>query len=457
MIRAFLLILALATSANAAQVGDCVVVVGGCSGVCVDPAGLVLTVKHCSVPEVTQVKFRDRVVMARKVYETTECDGPVMLDCDGDGYPFVPVASIVPPAGSPVWSAGYPAPSRNLVWASGKLLGSTRWRNNPRDCGVLVNEVNFVAAEGWSGGPLFTQSNEVCGLLFGGDKRASFFCSFSAVRAAMDFRQPLQPIVVVDAKPTLYVFTSKACQPCTQFKNDYAGQPVFKAAINAAYTVQFVDIDQQPGEATRRGVKEVPAFVRDGKATITGYTTPDSLLVALGLKAESVVERPSIPVSTPIAPPVAPPTPTQPIVDRTPTLGDRLDKLTGLVSTGLSVASWLGLTGATGGVAGAVLGGVALWRTYRKAKQVVTGTVQQQPPQVPPAPPTIITTETAPLPQAVLPETRFAAYERDTFAEAFAWAEGQMAQKYPGSVSTLETIRSLISQYLSAKGIRPTA
>ena len=91
--------------------------------------------------------------------------------------------------------------------------------------------------------------------------------------------------------------------------------------------------------AKRRGVTVVPSFVRDVTATITGYTTPDVLLVALGLKAESVVERPAIPVT--------PPTADTPTPHPTVTTGDRIDRLTGLVSTGLSVAGWLGLTGAT--------------------------------------------------------------------------------------------------------------
>ena len=59
-----------------------------------------------------------------------------------------------------------------------------------------------------------------------------------------------------------------------------------------------------------------------------------------------------------------------------------------------------------------------------------------------------------PPPQTIVPETRFAPYERDTFAEAYAWAEGELARKYPGAVGTLESLKGLINQYLSAKGIK---
>ena len=55
-----------------------------------------------------------------------------------------------------------------------------------------------------------------------------------------------------------------------------------------------------------------------------------------------------------------------------------------------------------------------------------------------------------------MPETRFTPYERDTFAEAFAWAETELARKYPGAVGTLESLRGLIDQYLAAKGVTRT-
>ena len=65
-----------------------------------------------------------------------------------------------------------------------------------------------------------------------------------------------------------------------------------------------------------------------------------------------------------------------------------------------------------------------------------------------------ITHDSAPLPQAIVPETRFAAYERDSHAEAFAWAAAEMARKYPGAVGTLESLQGLMNQYLAARGLR---
>ena len=122
------------------------------------------------------------------------------------------------------------------------------------------------------------------------------------------------------------------------------------------------------------------------------------------------------------------------------------------MQTGVSIATWLGVGGMTGGAGGLILGGLALWRTLRRRRS-------PKPARDPPAkvtPPPVVTIDSPPPPQAIVPETRFAPYERDTFAEAFAWAEAEMARKYPGSVSTLESIKGLINQFLSAKGVKST-
>lgn len=446
-----------AKPASAAEIADTVVQIGGCSGVCVDPSGIVLTVKHCGIPEVTQVRFRDRTVMARKLYETTECDGPVVFDCEGEGYPFQPIASRVPNVGDGVWSVGYPAQNgtRQLTWGSGKLQGTGEWKKRPSECGTQVNRTNIRTAEGWSGGPLLTPSNEVCGLLLGGNGSFSCFASYSSVRQAYD--ATCRP---ADTRPVLYVFTSANCQPCRQFKSDYESRLTLKVPLDTAYTIRLVDIETNRAEADRRGVRDVPAFVRDGHANVVGYTTPDDLLMRLGLKqAEVIVERPPVVIAAPSTPSPAP------LGAPQPSLSDRVDKLAGIIQTGLTVASWVGVGVGTGGIGAAVLWGLSAWRAARKVKQVAADiggywlppAPQQQPPQVSPVAvqprPPVITTENPPPPQVVVPTTQFAPYERDTFAEAFAWAKAEHGRRYPGSVSVLEAVQSMIDQYLASKGI----
>ena len=82
--------------------------VGGCTGVCVDPEGLVLTAKHCDLREVEHVQFGTVEVLAIRIYETELTEGPVVYDCVGSGYQCVPVAQNPPDAGERVSTMGFP-------------------------------------------------------------------------------------------------------------------------------------------------------------------------------------------------------------------------------------------------------------------------------------------------------------------------------------------------------------
>jgi hypothetical protein len=470
-------VLALASTASAA-VSDAVVLVDDCSGVCVDPTGLVLTAKHCDHPPVVVVRFKDRTVSARRVYVCPETEGPVVFDCDGEGFPFARLAQVVPPNGEKVWSAGYPDLSgrRDLRWASGPMLGGSQFRYQGGS--FRGNVVGFATGPGWSGGPLFNQEGEVCGLLDSSDCQTSVFISYAATREAYVACRN-RPAT----KPTLYVFGSVHCGPCLKFKQHYAEQKKLRQRLDARFTVVFIDIDVHPGTADQFGIKEVPAFVVPGEPTITGYTDPDWLLGKLGV-IEQEPERPAVVTAQPKPPAVTPPAnaesaadpapPTAPVTvtvekpsvappatlsDEKPdrSVADRLDRLSGIVQTGVSIATWLGVGGMTGGAGGLVLGGLALLRTLRRRREAKSprDSPVQTAANSPPLKPPVVTVESPPLPQAIVPETRFAPYERDTFAEAFAWAEAELVRKYPGSVSTLEAMKGLINQFLSAKGVKP--
>jgi thiol-disulfide isomerase/thioredoxin len=453
------------STACLAGVEDAVVMVEGCSGVCVDPSGLVLTARHCNLPTTVTVRFKDRTVAATRVYVCREVEGPVVYDCDGDGYPFLPVAATAPLVGERVWSCGYPQLNgrRELRWAKGAVL---RWSTFEYAGGSFNgNVVAFVTAPGWSGGPLLNAKGEVCGLLNSSDCATSVFISSSAVRQAYAAVRPSRAAEPSSRsnKPTLYVFGSMTCGPCRQFKDDYANHSQLRQALEAAFTVQFVDVDQQTDLASRFGVAEVPTFLVPGATRVTGYEGPDQLLAALGLR-EQITARPppqrdvvddkptqTEPAVTPAqsaetdaeTPPGR--NPTESATASPSAIDEQLDRLNGLVQTAVSIATWLGVGGATGGAGGLILGGLALWRTLRRRRESRAAR----------DPPPVITVDSPPPPQAIVSETRFAPYERDTFAEAFAWAEVEMVRKYPGAVSTLETLKGLISQFLSAKGVKP--
>ncbi len=463
----------LAGQVSLAAVDDAVVMVEGCSGVCVDPSGLVLTARHCELPATVTVRFKDRTVSATRVYICSEVEGPVVYDCEGDGYPFLPVAATPPQVGERVWSCGYPQLQgrRELRWASGPVL---RWSTFEFAGGAFNgNVVGFVTAPGWSGGPLLNAKGEICGLLNSSDCRTSVFISSAAVRqayAAVRNSRPADP-PPSSGKPTLYVFGSLTCGPCRKFKEDYANHATLRQALEAAFAVEFVDADNQPEMTRRYGVAEVPTFLVPGGLRFTGYESPEQLLVALGLRQEiaarpppqreviadgelpsasSASTHPDVDVAEDPAPSATPPA--TPPVGTHSGLDERLDRLNGLVQTAVSIATWLGVGGMTGGAGGLILGGLALARTLRRRRDPKPA---RDPPTAP-KPPPVVTVEHPPPPQAILPETRFAPYERDTFAEAFAWAETELVRKYPGAVSTLETLKGLINQFLSAKGVKPT-
>ena len=456
-----------------AGVDDAVVMVEGCSGVCVDSAGLVLTARHCDLPATVTVRFKDRTVSATRVYICREIEGPVVYDCEGDGYPFLPVAATAPQVGERVWSCGYPHLNgrRELRWANGPTL---RWSTFEYGGGAFNgNVVGFVTAPGWSGGPLLNAKAEVCGLLNSSDCATSVFISSAAVRQAYAAVRPNQSShpSAMTGPPRLYVFGSMTCGPCRKFKVDYANNSSFRQVLEATFTVEFVDVDKQSDTAHRFGVTEVPTFLVVGGARVTGYEGPDQLLIALGVR-QAIAARPPPQrevVPDPVAPasqspeveedrpatveaPVTIPAVAEPPAPTTPAITDRLDRLSGLVQSAVSIATWLGVGGATGGAGGLILGGLALWRTLRRRRDPKPA--RDPPPNV--IPPPVVTVDSPPPPQAIVPETRFAPYERDTFAEAFAWAESELVRKYPGAVSTLEALKGLINQFLSAKGVKPT-
>ncbi|MCA9091558.1 MAG: trypsin-like peptidase domain-containing protein [Planctomycetaceae bacterium] len=457
------------SAAFADTIEDAVVMVGGCSGVCVDSSGQVLTAKHCELPATVTVRFKDRAVTAERVYFSRDSEGPVVYDCEGEGYPSLPVAASPPQIGERVWSYGYPQVNghREFRWNSGPLL---RWSTFDYGGGAFNgNVVGFRTASGWSGGPLLNAKGEVCGLLNSTDCNTSVFISSAAVRqayAAVRQRQE-QNRPADDGRPKLYVFGSTTCGPCRQFKADYDQNAEFRQALEAAFAVEFVDVNKQVDVADQFDVTEVPTFLVPAGLRLIGYESPEQLLVALGVQQE-IAARPPPPPRNAINDGQSPSTssaPTHPEVDATEDpappatetarhseVNDRLDRLTGLVQSAVSIATWLGVGGMTGGAGGLILGGLALWRTLRRRRT-------PKPARDPPArvtPPPVVTIDSPPLPQAIVPETHFAPYERDTFAEAFAWAEAEIARKYPGSVSTLETLKGLINQFLAAKGVKST-
>lgn len=241
-----------------------VVKIGDCSGVCVDPAGLVLTAKHCEHGLVETVVFLDRRVTAHRVYVTDEVEGPVVFDCEGDGFPFLPLADRVPEIGEVVSSSGYPAMGGQRVFRreTGTLLrgGKFTFQGQP----FFGNITDMALLPGWSGGPLLNARGDVCGLLSASNSETSVFITFAAIRTAYE-------AVTQTGQPTLYVFTTRNCSSCVRFKADYDSDRAFRGQLQTAFRVEFVDADLRPDLAKQYNVVEVPTFVVPGRVRVQGY------------------------------------------------------------------------------------------------------------------------------------------------------------------------------------------
>ena len=437
-----------------ADVGDAIVMIDGCSGVCVDPAGIVLTAKHCDLPDCVSVRFKQGTVKAVRVYESHDTEGPVAYDCEGDGYPSLPVAATAPVIGEKLWSFGYPSLNgqRELRRNCGPLL---RWGTFKYAGGEFNgNVLGFGCGSGWSGGPLVNAKGEVCGLLNSSDDRTSVFISSAAVRQAYAAaRQKLEKPAEQSQPqlPELLVFGTPTCSPCLQFKADLNSNRNFSALLRSTYKLVWVDINQRPEMAKKYAIEQVPVFISEHGIRIVGYIGPEDLLTGLGLNPKPDPAPPPMTEPVPVTGEPSSPQLTEPISPVTPS-SDPIDRLTSLTQHAITIATWLGVTGISGGTAGALLGGLALWRTLRRRRQPPTP-FTPHPANSPITPPTI-THDSAPLPQTIVPETRFAAYERDSHAEAFAWAAAEMARKYPGAVGTLESLQGLMNQFLAARGLR---
>lgn len=250
-----------------------VVQIGGCTGVLVDPAGLVMTAKHCDLTEIERVVIGDYEILAVRVYEAPETEGPVVYDCVGAGYPWVPVAETVPDRDEAVHTMGYPlvGGDRRLREADGVVQRGGRFRF--RGEYFLGNMTDLPVSEGWSGGPLFNRQGEVIGLANAGDQGGSIFISHAATRAAW-----LSAMSLHSSRPRLLIATDLYCGACLRFLGDYARDVGFRREIQEHYRVVVVDVRAHPELLARRPKQRLPMFiVRDTEVT-SGYGSKADLL-----------------------------------------------------------------------------------------------------------------------------------------------------------------------------------
>lgn len=444
---------------------DAVVSTDCCSGVCINDEGYILTAKHCQVPEEIEVVFfnTNKRVKAKRIYVSDELDGPVILDCEGRGYPFVDVSKEAPKVNDLCTVYGKNFQNGTLFKRDCKLVtGSIVTEkvgppsNTNRSYKTNLVDVEFML--GVSGGPLLNSKNEVIGLaattpsktipgyvgrvlhqeLFDSGKGGCI--SWGAIDFAL--------------KQVSYKSTEKP--------------EVSKEAPKPPEDLSPIPLIQEeapppPPKEEAPPAPKTPEVVETPKAPETPETT-------------KTVEPPKEEVKVP-----EPPKTVEPEKKTTPEpkLVDKVEKISGILGTGLSLWQILAggaLTIGTGGLGGLgwygaaslakSLGKRALTKvTNKKIEESVIPEIdkrsdvnikeinrleeiiRQYQKQEP------ITNESPPPPQVVVRETKYAPYERDSFSEAYSYAKKEMCGRYPGSVGTFETADSLINQYLSSKGI----
>jgi hypothetical protein len=201
---------------------DAVVRIGGCSGVCVSPDGLILTARHCNVEDREQVVFSGgREVLATQLLSSRNGDGPVAFVCDGNRFPFRPVARQKPEIGDEVSSIGYPVREgrRVLERDSGTVLGGGQYRLNGKL--FLANLTTIRAAPGWSGGPLLNSRGEVLGLCSNGDENGTAFTSWASTHHVYEEAEPLsRDLILGYSRSEVVVFVTPGCGPCERLKAD---------------------------------------------------------------------------------------------------------------------------------------------------------------------------------------------------------------------------------------------
>lgn len=124
----------------------------------------------------------------------------------------------------------------------------------------------------------------------------------------------------------------------------------------------------------------------------------------------------------------------------------------------------LGAAGAGGtgtlAVWGAAQAGRLAWRAIMTRSAHRAPPPAAEAPRVPSPPggaPVVVTVDTPAPPQQVVTEMRNVIVEKDSHSDAFVWAAAEVLRKYPGSVDTIELLKSLIHQYLASRqvGRRP--
>lgn len=327
------ILILLAAPLSAAELKDSIVRVSGCTGVCVSTEGHILTVKHCKVGETTKVVWPNgKTVSAKRVWVSPEKDGAVVLDCDGDGYPFLKLATRKPTIGENVRSFGYPMGSKEVQEWAGVMRAGGRLPLTPS---VSAYVVSGNILPGHSGGPLLDVKGNVYGLASQTSMTGeSYWIRQGAVMEAY-------AAVIETRRPTVYVFSAKWCPACQTWKQrEYPKLRGYNVKILEHGTKEYREVAFQAERATGTRVASLPTIWVEGDRVLrVGYQIASTIIKVVKSVIESFIKNP---VVTPDAevpdsvfvPPAPSDVPPEPYVRSEPSELEGLrDKVTGLLAT----------------------------------------------------------------------------------------------------------------------------
>lgn len=217
-----ILILLLSTSTNGMDLerDDRVLNLNGCTGFIVD-GNYIVTAKHCLELLGNEITLNKKnSIVAKLVYVPNTTDGPIVYHIKGQRYRSFKIADKVPPSGSDVHSIGFPGGSYAVL--TGKMIGILNKSKQENVVGLRVNP-------GHSGGPLFSENDEIIGVALSVphdlDINQSNFASWGSVVKAMDTARAKTNYKGRSIKQKeVVIFSYTGCAPCRNLDEelDYA-------------------------------------------------------------------------------------------------------------------------------------------------------------------------------------------------------------------------------------------
>jgi hypothetical protein len=441
--------------------------------VVMDGQTIVLTCQHLfrEAAGVVTVTFADgRQAAVGMIYHNAAWDlAGLELELENapPGIEPVPIGETAPRKGDPVAGCGY-GPNGQYACTQGRVTGYVRVEGTDT---FDTLEMSGATREGDSGGPVFNQRGELVAVLWGTDKRTAGGTCCPRIRLF------LRNLFGVRQRPGRNVYGPKQAAPsaCAPAAGQDAGCCPPSQAAQPTQPWQIKPPGTGGGIALPSPIEEAapPAPIAGKPAPISEKPAPDSnqpILEAIRDLREHNAEAIRRPILKAI----------EGLSGNVTAAADGLATRAApgvaesILPAALAALGWTGPPAIAAGLLGTALLKFLTRRAQQRLIQKLSGAGAGQPaapapdasatawavPQpaavaqpaaVPSAGPVIVQ-QTPPLPQKTVVQQEYVPYEAPSLElRALQWAMADCARRYPGSVSTIETIRSYADQYQSGQ------